>query len=114
MRARDLTDTTSKIGAHKRAEARRVETALAALESMDAADLRTEWTRLYRYHLPKRLSRDLLELGVAWKLQERAFGGLSAVTKRQIAQLSRTIEAKADLAKVRTVSLRPGVRLIRE
>lgn len=56
----------------------------------------------------------MLELGVAWKLQERAHGGLSAATKRQLADLARTMEANADLAKARTVSLRPGARLIRE
>ena len=91
-----------------------LESAIAALATMPYTELRENWQRLYRSHLPKKLSRDLLELGIAWKLQERALGGLSAATKRQIAELARTMEAKADLAKARTVSLRPGARLIRE
>jgi hypothetical protein len=86
---------------------------MAALAGMTAADLRAEWRRLYRAHPPKKLSRDLLELAVAWKLQERALGDLSAITKRQLAELAQTMEAKSDLAKARKVSLKPGARLLR-
>ena len=91
-----------------------LDSAIAALTSMPYTELRENWQRLYRSHPPKKLSRDLLELGVAWKLQERALGGLSAATRRQLGELAQTMEAKADLAKARTVSLRPGARLIRE
>ena len=91
-----------------------LESAIAALATMPYTELRENWQRLYRSHPPKKLSRDLLELAVAWKLQERALGGLSATTRRQLGELARTMEAKADLAKARTVSLRPGARLIRE
>lgn len=114
MQARDHSKTPSSVGARERADTKSVEVGLVALEDMNAAELRKEWTRLYRSHAPKKLSRDLLQLGVAWKLQEQAFGGLSAACKRQIAELARTMEAKTDLAKARTVSLRPGARLIRE
>ncbi len=88
--------------------------AIAALATMPYTELRENWQRLYRSHPPKKLSRDLLELGVAWKLQERAIGGLTATTKRQLEHLAQAMEAKADLAKARTLSLRPGARLIRE
>lgn len=91
-----------------------LKSAIAALATMPYTELRENWQRLYRSHPPKKLSRDLLELGVAWKLQERALGGLTATTKRQLGDLAQTMEAKADLAKARTVSLRPGARLIRE
>ena len=89
-------------------------TEIAALGEMAYSDLRLAWQRLYRSHPPKKLGRDLLELGVAWKLQERALGGLSAVTKRQIAELAEAMGATADLTKARTVRLRTGARLIRE
>ncbi|MCH9809404.1 MAG: DUF2924 domain-containing protein [Alphaproteobacteria bacterium] len=87
---------------------------IAALAEMPYADLRISWRRLYRAHPPKFLSRDLLEMGVAWKLQERALGGHSSATKRQLKDLAQTLEAKSDLAKARRVRLRPGARLIRE
>ena len=88
-------------------------TEIAALGEMAYSDLRFAWQRLYRVHPPKKLSRDLLEFGVAWKLQERVLGGLSATTKRQLAELAKTMATKSDLAKARTVSLRPGARLVR-
>ncbi len=97
----------------KRADIEALAAELAALSRATATDLRAEWRRLYRTHPPKKLSRDLLELGVAWKLQERVLGGLSAITKRQLAQLARTLESKSDLAKARKVSLKPGARLVR-
>ncbi len=87
---------------------------LKALEGMAYGDLRTEWRRLYRADPPKRVARDLLMLGVAWRIQERAFGGLGAATKRRLADLARTMEATGDLAKARAVRLKPGARLARE
>ena len=114
MPARDSARTKSSVGARERADTSVIEAELTALGSMSAADLRTEWVRLYRSQPPKKLSRNLLNLGVAWKLQERAFGGLSATTKRQIGELAQAMASKADLAKARTVNLRPGARLMRE
>jgi hypothetical protein len=77
-------------------------------------ELRVEWRRLYRAHPPKRVSRDLLMLGVAWKVQERAYGGLGAATKRRLADLAKTMEQDGDLARSRVARLKPGARLVRE
>ncbi len=101
------------VGARKRADTEALAAELAALSEMDAPELRAEWRRLYRSHPPKLLRRDLLQLGVAWKLQERVLGGLSAATKRQLDELARTMATKSDLAKARKVSLKPGARLVR-
>lgn len=114
MPARKLDEPRTTVGARERVDSASVEATLAALESMNAPELRKEWIRLYRSHPPKKLSRDVLMLGVAWKVQERALGGLSAMTKRQLGELAQIMEAKTDLAKARTVSLRPGARLMRE
>ena len=89
-------------------------TRLAALSRMSHADLRAEWRRLYRSHPPKKIGRDLLELGIAWKLQEKALGGMSPALKRRIADLAKTMETKGDLARARAVTLKPGARLMRE
>ena len=87
---------------------------LAALPEMAAVDLRAEWRRLYRAQPPRRIGRHLLELGVAWKLQERAYGGLNATMKRRLADLVKTMGEKGDLAKARAVKLKPGAKLVRE
>ena len=87
---------------------------LRALAEMNQAALRAEWRRLYRAHPPKRVSRDLLMLGVAWKVQERAYGGLGAATKRRLADLAKTMEQDGDVTRSRVARLKPGARLIRE
>jgi len=87
---------------------------LQALEGMTYDGLRTEWRRLYRAHPPKRVARDLLVLGVAWKIQEQAYGGLGVATKRRLADLAKTMEQDGDLARGRVARLKPGARLVRE
>jgi len=87
---------------------------LRALAEMNQAALRAEWRRLYRANPPKRVSRDLLMLGVAWKVQERAYGGLGAATKRRLAGLAKTLEQDGDVTRNRVARLKPGARLIRE
>ncbi len=87
---------------------------LKALEAMTYVGLRTEWLRLYRAHPPKRVARDLLVLGVAWKIQEQAHGGLGAATKRRLADLAKTMEQDGDLVRSRVARLKPGAKLIRE
>jgi hypothetical protein len=104
---------SSIIGARKRVDIDALKVQLTALSEMDAPELRSEWRRLFRSHPPKLLRRDLIQLGVAWKLQERALGGLSATTKRQLDDLARSMATKSDLAKARKVSLKPGARLVR-
>jgi hypothetical protein len=96
---------------HSRA-ARELGERLGALADMGYSELRVEWRRLYRAHPPKKMSRDLLELGVAWKLQEKALGGVGASVKRRIADLAQTMATRGDLVKARAVTLRPGARLV--
>jgi hypothetical protein len=50
---------------------------LARLSALTIFELREEWRRLHRMSPPMRLSRDLLIRGITYKLQERAYGGLS-------------------------------------
>lgn len=87
---------------------------LRSLEEMDHEALRREWRRLYRAHPPKRVARDLLMLGVAWKIQEQAHGGLGAATKRRLADLAKTLERDGDVTRNRVTRLKPGAKLIRE
>ena len=87
---------------------------LQALEQMDYGALRAEWRRLFRAHPPKRVSRDLLMLGVAWKIQEQAHGGLGAATKRRLADLAKTMEKNGDVTRDRVTCFKPGARLVRE
>jgi Protein of unknown function (DUF2924) len=56
--------------------------ALVRLSEVTIFELRGEWRRLHRMPPPMRLSRDLLTRGISYKLQERAYGGLSMATRK--------------------------------
>jgi hypothetical protein len=62
---------------------------------------------------PMRLSRDLLTRGIAYKLQERAYGGLSTATARRLEQAADSLRRGA-VKPAPLISLRPGTRLVRE
>jgi hypothetical protein len=68
---------------------------------------------LYRVEPPIRLSRDLLTRGIAYKLQEQAYGGLPAAMARQLKSLVET-PGKDVAPPHRVPALRPGTRLVRE
>jgi len=59
---------------------------LARLSGLTIFELRGEWRRLHRMPPPMRLSRDLLTRGITYKLQERAYGGLSKATAHKLEQ----------------------------
>lgn len=96
----------------------------AASEDLDAkigdiammrlADLRASWLRHLGQPPPKRLSRDLMVRGIAYKLQERRFGGLSKSALRMFERLRRHDGSNADLLPKRTRSMKPGSKLIRD
>ena len=62
--------------------------ALARLSELTIFELRGEWRRLHRMPPPMRFSRDLLTRGISYKLQERAYGGLSTATARKLERAS--------------------------
>ncbi len=92
----------------------RVAVKLQALAEMDYNALRSAWRRLYRARPPKRVARDLLMLGVAWKIQEQAHGGPGAATKRRLADLAKIMERDGDITRNRVARLKPGAKLVRE
>ncbi len=61
---------------------------LAALADLDAVGPRAEWRRLYRSHPPLHIRRDPLVLTIAWKLQEKVHGGLTAARTRRPAGIA--------------------------
>lgn len=98
---RDGTDAASQVDAE-----------LHRLEQSDAASLRAEWRRLFGRD-PPRLSRDLILRALAFRVQERAWGGLS---RASLKQLGRKADADEKVGRdPRPGSpLRVGTRLVRE
>ncbi len=87
---------------------------LTALAELDTAGLRREWRRVYRSHPPLHIRRDLLVLAIAWKLQERVHGGLTAAQKRRLAGIAEEFRRNGDLSGSPAIRMKPGMRLVRE
>jgi len=87
---------------------------VAALSGLSYGALLGEWKRLYRSPAPKRISRSLLELGVAWKIQELALGGLSRGAKRQLRDIAGSVASTGAVEASRSITVKPGARLVRE
>src|ERR1700730_7372186 len=88
--------------------------ALARLSEVTIFELRGEWRRLHRMPPPMRVSRDLLTRGISYKLQERAYGGLSKATARKLEQAAAGPPSRGSVTPAPPISLRPGTRLVRE
>jgi Protein of unknown function (DUF2924) len=97
-----------------RVEAADIEAQIVALEALTIGELQTEWSRVYQAQSPIRLSRDLLLRGVAYRVQERAYGGLSLSTKRRLRTISEGIDRRERTGAAPTLKLKPGTKLVRE
>jgi len=80
----------------------RIDDELAALIALPDADLGNEWREVYRSE-PPRLPPPLLRRGIAYRLQEKAFGRLAPKVARAIASGGRAAP-----------EVSPGTRLVRE
>jgi len=76
-------------------------------------ELRREWRRLYHSDAP-RISRDLLILGIGYRLQEIEHGGLGKATRRKLKTLAKMFRTTGRVAPDPGLSLKPGARLVRE
>ncbi len=82
-----------------------VERQIADLDELSIGELRQAWMGRFGGRPPPIQSTDVLRRLYAWKLQERALGGLDAETSMRLARL------KSTLVKGRPVVLSPSVGL---
>ena len=87
---------------------------LKRLSELGALELRAEWTKVYGVTAPRHISRDLLLRGIAYRLQERMYGGLKPSTVKRLKEIAAGLEQGSELKPQRASSLKPGVRLLRE
>jgi hypothetical protein len=87
---------------------------LAALATMPLAQLRGEWLQAFKEPAPEGVGRPLLTLGVAYRLQERLHGRLSAAAARNLERLAKKRERNEDLPDEVTSRFKLGTRLVRE
>jgi Protein of unknown function (DUF2924) len=87
---------------------------IAALESTNVGQLKSRWRALYETQAPARFSRDLLIAAVAYRMQERALGGLKPATRRLLQRVAADAHARRPLKLVPLRTLESGAVLIRE
>lgn len=86
----------------------------ARLEALTKFELRGEWRRLHHMQPPKSLSREFLLRGIAYKIQERAFGGLSKSILRKLTGTEPEVSLVENRRAATRTVIKPGTRLVRE
>ena len=88
--------------------------AIVALAELPSTALRQQWRTLYGKAPPPKTSREILLLGVAYRLQEEKYGGLSPATRQRLDRLAAAIRKDPDTAITDAVRIKPGTRLLRD
>jgi hypothetical protein len=76
-------------------------------------ELRGEWRRLYASE-PPQISRDLLVLGLGYRLQEIDQGGFGRATRRKLQMIARSLRKTGRVGPTPSLALKPGARVVRE
>ncbi len=84
---------------------------LARLPDLPLDLLKQRWRELYDAEPPARLGRALLTRAIAYRLQERAAGGLKPAVARLLARVGADIAARRPV--VPSAAAKPGTRLLR-
>jgi hypothetical protein len=91
---------------------RRALMTLDRLDELGSSDLKEEWARRHGAPAPS-VTPDLLRLGIAYSLQEKAQGGLSRESKRLLRQAI-AVARPDNAAAAPPRRLTPGTRLVRD
>ncbi len=113
----------------KRPSKEEVEREIAALDTLDTKALQARWATLYQRDPPSRIRAGLLRLGIAYRLQVQAFGGLNPQTVRLLRKLATQLRSERTAGQgegeidtgpsvwptvSQSFALTPGTRLMRE
>jgi hypothetical protein len=94
----------------KKAREAEVRAEVEMLRSLDKDDLRARWRKMFGKDPPPALTKDLLGRMIAWRIQEKNYGGHDKATIRLLDGLARGEAAKLDAGP----RLKPGTVLMRE
>ena len=84
------------------------------LQEATSANLKQRWHALYGTEAPRRISRDLLIRALAYRIQEKALGGLKPSTRRLLAKVAADASARRPIQVATEPTLKPGTVLLRE
>ena len=87
---------------------------LQALAALDRASLRQWWRELFGGAMPPRASQAWLIYALAYRMQENAYGGLSAATRTRLRNIAQQLAPATSSPKSTVARIPPGTRLIRQ
>jgi hypothetical protein len=87
---------------------------LAALIYLTPGALRALWPQWFDRPPPTKMRRELLVRGLAYRMQERAAGGLTTATRTQLRALAEAVTNNSKWDGVEPPRLTPGTHVIRE
>jgi hypothetical protein len=97
-----------------RSEIERIEAELELLPKLSAKQLDERWRELFGPARPQRLYGPLLIGVLAYRLQEKAFGGLKPATRRLLRQVAGLPAERRSLDRLTQPRLKAGAVLLRE
>ena len=87
---------------------------LQALAALDRASLRHLWRELFGSVAPSKASHSLLIYCLAYRMQENAYGGLSAGTRMRLRNIAQQLTSDSAAPSSIAARIPPGTRLIRQ
>jgi hypothetical protein len=87
---------------------------LDSLHSLSKSELSKLWKQLFKNEPPVDMRRGLVLRIIAYRLQEREFGGLNNTQVRRLRELATAIEANPNATISSRPPIKPGTRLVRE
>jgi hypothetical protein len=87
---------------------------IVALSEAATTNLNDRWRALYGTEPPRRISRDLLIRALAYRIQEKALGGLKPSTRRLLTKVAADASARRPIQVAPEPALKPGTVLLRE
>ncbi len=87
---------------------------IASLSKLGIDELRERWKAMFGKAPTRDISRSFATRAIAYRLQEKAFGGLKPSTQRLLAEIAHDRANGAALAAAPSGIVRPGAMLVRE
>jgi hypothetical protein len=84
---------------------------IADLPGRSKAELRSIWLANFDQPAPPHLRKELMVPILAYRIQERAYGGLSHTTRRKLQEIAQSLNTTPH--KRKSIRLQPGTRLVR-
>lgn len=98
--------------ARRNVDPQRIAEEVAGLGDLTLAELRARWADLFESPAPKSLRREFLIRACAYQMQVKAFGGLSAATKRRLWKIADGVSSGRPVT-APAPKIRPGTRFVR-